>query len=327
MTLVMSLIHAPLAFHVGDRLVTRQEKGRREPWDPFANKSVLVLAQNGYMCISYSGLAYINGKPTDQWLAEAAAEQQAMPGVHGGLATHWDTTLMPRIGPILSRVRAALQTDFARQPLRYRRNGMDIVVAGWASRRQHRIDRQPRPFMLLLRHRGRPDSTLKIEQLPRYWDWSRQLRLCTIGADPGPAKTRLLQEAAQPVSRNQDDYEAMLVKCIRAVADDNDAVGKDCMSILMVRQGIFRVRFLPNLDADLDKKAAYTPWVIAPGVMWPPSVLYGGLPILDAPPYQVTFERVPPLPPSSQVGAYGQPRRPFSSGPAGGQQPAEGNQS
>ncbi len=128
MTLVMGLIHAPLAFHVGDRLVTNQEKGRREPWDPLANKSVLVLAQNGYMCISYSGLAYINGKPTDQWLAEAASDRQTIPGGRGGLMTLFDTTLMPRIGPALSRVRAAIETDFAKQPLRYRRNGMNMAL-------------------------------------------------------------------------------------------------------------------------------------------------------------------------------------------------------
>jgi hypothetical protein len=313
MTLVMSLIHAPIALHVGDRLVTQQEKGRRKEWDPLANKSVLVLAQNGYMCISYSGLAYINGKPTDQWLAEAASGQETITGVRGGPATLFSTTLIPRIGPALSRIRTAIQTDFASQPLRYRRNGMSLIVTGWIMRRRT-INRQPRPFMLKFRHNGRPGSTLVIEQLPRYWDWSRQVMLGTVGVDPGQAKTRVLREAAQPVSRSQDDYEAMLVTCIRAVADGNDAVGKDCMSILMVRQGIFRVRFLPNPDADLHRKAAYTPWVIGPGVMLPSSVLYGSLPTLWAGPYQVTFERVPPLPPSSTSGAYGQPRRPFRPG-------------
>ncbi len=311
MTLVMTLIHAPLAFHVGDRLVTQQEKGRREPWDPLTNKSVLVLASDGYMCISYSGLAYIGSKPTDQWLAEAACGRQTIPGVRGGLAPLFSTTLMPRIGPALLRVRAAIETDFATQPHRYRRNGMDVIIAGWIKRRRHSISRQPRPFMLRLRHRGRPRSTLEMEQLPRYWDWPRQVGLCTVGADPGPARTRLLGEVDQAGFLNEDEYEALLVKCVRAVAENNDAVGKDCMSILMGRQGPFRVCFLPNPDADLDRKAAYTPWVIGPGVMWPPSVLYGGLPTLDAPPYQVTFERVPPLPPSSSVGAYGQPRRPF----------------
>jgi hypothetical protein len=239
----------------------------------------------------------------------------------------FDTTLMPRIGPTLLRVRAAIETDFARQPARYRRNGMNIIVAGWIMRRRRASSREPRPFMLKLRHNGRPNSALVVDELPRYWDWSRQMRLGTIGVGPGEAKARLLQEAAQPADhRTQYDYEAMLVKCIRAVADESDAVGKDCMSVLMVRQGIFGVRFLPNPDADLERKAAYTTWVIGPGVMWPPSVLYGALPTLQAGPYQVTFERVPPLSPSSQVGAYGQPRRPFPSGLAGGQQPAEGNQ-
>ncbi len=314
MTLIMSLIHTPLAFHVGDRLVTNQEKGRRKTWDPLANKSVLVLAQNGYMCISYSGLAYINGKPTDQWLAEAAADRQTIPGVQGGLAARFDTTLMPRIGPALVRVRTAIETDFARQPVRYRRNGMRVIIAGWIMRRRRRLNRQPRPFMVRLRHLGRPGSTLKIDQLPRYWDWPRQAALWTVGADPGSAIIRLLQEIEQAGFLNEDDYEALLVKCIRAVAETDDTVGKDCMSILMGRQGPFRVRFLPNPDADLDRKAAYTPWVIGPGVMWPPSVLYGGLPTLQAGPYQVTFERVPPVPPSSRVGAYGQPRRPAPPG-------------
>jgi hypothetical protein len=174
----------------------------------------------------------------------------------------------------------------------------------------------PRPFMLRLRHNGRPNSVLVVDQLPRYWDWSRQMRLGTIGVDPGEAKARLLEEVAQPVNRRtQDDYEAMLVNAIRAVADEDDTVGKDCMSILMVRQGIFHVRFLPNPDADLHRKTSYTPWVVGPGVLWPAAVLYGGLSTLQAGPYQVTFERVPPLLPSSRVGAYGQPQRPFRPSP------------
>ena len=191
---------------------------------------------------------------------------------------------------------------------------MNIIVTGWIRRRRLTMNRQPRPFMLRLRHRGQPRSTLKIEQLPRYWDWSQQIGLCTAGADPAQAVARLQQDAAQPGIRNEDDYEAMLVTSIRTVAEENDTVGKDCMSILMGRLGPFRVRFLPNLDADLHRKAAYTPWVIGPGVMWPPSVLYGPPSVLHAGPYQVTFERVPPLPPSSSVGAYGQPRRPFPTG-------------
>jgi hypothetical protein len=138
MTLVMSLVHAPLAFHEGDRLITEPDKGRRKKWDPLTNKSVLVLAQNGYMCVSYSGLAYIDGKPTDQWLAEAASGRQTISGVAGGPATLYSTTLMPRIGPALSRIRTAIETDFASQPLQYR-----LTLLCWNRERCRSGPRQP----------------------------------------------------------------------------------------------------------------------------------------------------------------------------------------
>jgi hypothetical protein len=58
---------------------TEQRAAGLEEWDPLANKSILVSAQNGFMCISYSGLAYINGTPTDQWLAETASDRDGRP--------------------------------------------------------------------------------------------------------------------------------------------------------------------------------------------------------------------------------------------------------
>lgn len=50
---------------VGDRRLTVGE----DVWDPAANKSLVIAPTNGLMMLSYSGVAYIDGIPTDNWLA------------------------------------------------------------------------------------------------------------------------------------------------------------------------------------------------------------------------------------------------------------------
>jgi hypothetical protein len=52
-TLVLDMAVGSMVLHVGDRLLTRDDS----PWDPLANKSVVLLGSDGWACLSYSGLA------------------------------------------------------------------------------------------------------------------------------------------------------------------------------------------------------------------------------------------------------------------------------
>lgn len=85
MTLVLTLATPLAVVQASDRLVTLRPRHSGEaprPYDVLANKSILYQAQNALVTIGYSGIAFINGCPTDEWLAEQIWAQKLprMPG-------------------------------------------------------------------------------------------------------------------------------------------------------------------------------------------------------------------------------------------------------
>lgn len=71
MTLILTLVTPSQVLQVSDRLVTRGTSR----FDEFANKNVIFLAKNALVTIGYSGLAYLDGVPTDHWLAEQIVDE------------------------------------------------------------------------------------------------------------------------------------------------------------------------------------------------------------------------------------------------------------
>ncbi len=66
MTLILTLATPRYILQVSDRLVTRGDSR----FDPASNKIVIYHAKNALVAIGYSGLAYLEGVPTDQWIAQ-----------------------------------------------------------------------------------------------------------------------------------------------------------------------------------------------------------------------------------------------------------------
>jgi hypothetical protein len=66
MTLVLSVATPAYSLQVSDRLVS---KGG-EPFDPLANKNVVVRATDGLLVFGYTGLAFLDRMPTDTWIAD-----------------------------------------------------------------------------------------------------------------------------------------------------------------------------------------------------------------------------------------------------------------
>jgi hypothetical protein len=305
-TLVVGFAAGSGVLHVGDRFLTQAG----DPWDPYANKSVVVLGRDGWATVSYSGLAHIGGRLTDEWLAEVFSEWKPEPGFHGGVSTLIDSSLMPTLGPALRRLPEAIERDFGREPVQdSRRHGIGLLVCGFIMRR--RRSPRVRPFMTQYRHSGRAGAALDTETLPRIWRWSHEVWLDSVGVASGRQWDQLQAALERPGRENADSVEHLLIDHIRAeAARPGSIVGPNCMSIALSSQGHVRVRFLPA-PADAASAISFTPWIVAPGMVVPPLVLSGGLPQIHAGPYVVVFERQPPLPPSTISRMYGQPRKPL----------------
>src|SRR5262245_25800559 len=78
MTLILALTCPFHVFQVTDRLLTNVLENK--PFDPMANKNVIYRARDAIVCLGYTGIAYINAVPTDNWIA---AKLQGVPAVVG----------------------------------------------------------------------------------------------------------------------------------------------------------------------------------------------------------------------------------------------------
>ena len=67
MTLNLTLLTTTYVMQVSDRRLTDLLSGGE--FDAVANKNVVYLARDGIFTICYSGPAYLEGVPTDTWIA------------------------------------------------------------------------------------------------------------------------------------------------------------------------------------------------------------------------------------------------------------------
>ena len=306
MTLALSLLSGSALIHVSDRLVTAGGK----LWDPLANKSVVVLGADGLGCLAYSGAAHVGNQPTDQWLAELVSEMeiQSLTGPRGAPAMQFSPDFLPSLGLGLRRIAWAVEHTFPQQSAQRVQAGLNVLASGFVIRRSRSPRPRVRPFLNLYTYDGKAGAFTSHE-LPRYWEWHRRTSLGHVGVY-APEKAEVMSGLAGGV-KDQDDAESLLVECLRTVSSRDSGVGADCISVVMSPYGDdARVRFLPDPGND-QGQVAYTPWIIGPGAIVPPQVMWGSAsPRLQLAALPVVFDRVPPLPQRGAVGTFGQPRKP-----------------
>ncbi|MCB5362257.1 hypothetical protein H0484_00585 [Pusillimonas sp. CC-YST705] len=80
MTLILSLCRRDVVIHGSDRLLTLHPSG--EQHDTISNKTVVYEAFDGVFCVGYSGIAYLQNMPTDEWLIRRILEGRRENSVH-----------------------------------------------------------------------------------------------------------------------------------------------------------------------------------------------------------------------------------------------------
>src|SRR5208337_1465023 len=78
MSIVLTAACRLFTMQVSDRLITEirpadratNQPGASRPFDALSNKSIVFRAQNAIVSMAYVGSAYLDGKPTDEWIAE-----------------------------------------------------------------------------------------------------------------------------------------------------------------------------------------------------------------------------------------------------------------
>lgn len=126
MTLILGAVWRGRAIHASDRMLSVRNVGE---FDAHSNKTVVVCGSDCRIVLGYSGLAFLNGKPTDEFIAEAITGLSDLSG--GGSLMGWsDRGLHYRA--IRDRIERAIANAYTRLPRKTAEEYTTRVLAvGW----------------------------------------------------------------------------------------------------------------------------------------------------------------------------------------------------
>jgi hypothetical protein len=244
--------------------------GRRsyQRFDELANKCLIYGATDAIAFISYSGIAFVQHRPTDVWLAETLDADIAT-GPPSTLRIGGSTERPITIGAAMNRVANRLTEVLRAMPARQRSDGLTLQLVGWKWRRRRMFEM---PIMWHITNRGHGGETT-IYRLPRYWGWERhQARADAIGNRRTNPTQRFQRRVAGLTDLPADLAEQLLVETIREASTDRStggSIGADCISTVFgLSDAKARVRYLPASPSHATYDA-YSPWVVVPG--WAPA--------------------------------------------------------
>lgn len=303
LTLVFGLATHTFVQQVGDRKLT---KGTREH-DPQSNKSVIMLGSDGFICVSYSGLAYIQGKNTDLVLAELMAETKARPGRRPGTyVMAMGGQNASRVGLAISRLKHYLDSDFPRTIGRNGGHTFQLLITGFLGEPEA-LGRHVRPYVGRFDHKLSKNSHSRFQESPRAFPKDgRQFR-----AQIGQTRVSVIAELHEYLDSSEPKGSGDTLRAMRKAIEDtsrtNRSVGPDCLGITMSRWGHIYTTYMPQPTTD-SGQTCYTPWLISRNGFIPPQVITGNEPAFSLNGYTVGVGRIPPLQPSHLYTSGGQVR-------------------
>lgn len=268
MTLVLSVATPAYSLHVSDRLVSKSGA----PYDALANKTVVLRAIDGLLVLGYTGPAYMDGKPTDSWIASVVSRGSAVSDLG---AISYGEFAVSDVGSTLRTLSERLCAD------RYfLRLGGQLSAVGWqwSAKRERALVRN-----VLWRF-----SYGRWEQLvPRHLPERKKVfRMIATGnwALSAQAWKHLLDEVGA-AGGDWELVEDRLVKAIRQASTlTPGTIGPHCMSVLVTPWQFPNalIRFMPDsahTGSAFGQRVelAYSPWMVAPDAVLAPSVAVGGL--------------------------------------------------
>jgi len=267
---------------VSDRLVTRDSA----PLDFLSNKSLIIVAANGVVTLSYTGRAFLDAVPTDQWLAEVVRGKRFDRSRKPPAISFEQTLQVPDIGRNLERIRIAIQEIRLSAAIPTASIGkwygelFEIGFVGWQWYRKKRL----RPIVGSI-EKAAWSLSATIRYLPR-----SPLQCRRIGFTAVPAghvtRAELTSLYSQLGRLSEVDTESALVTQIRQISATTPIVGPDCMSVVMPRPGRapIRVKYFPVHQSAADLvgvkwrarlPVAFSPWILAPAACHAPSMVNG----------------------------------------------------
>ncbi|MGO4649982.1 hypothetical protein AB4305_34470 [Nocardia sp. 2YAB30] len=264
----LSAVTRGFVFHASDRLFTVEQRGQVKPWDPKANKTLVVVGDDCWLVLAYTGLAYLDKRPTDQFLAEAISGVPDLPG--GGLRfTHRPPGL--HYAEIVRRIADAVPAAYER--LSSDEKKVPLIVAGTGIQLTRPRNREL-TFKLGFSESGFDGGDAFTRRYPSIWSFS-----CIPAGDVNPAvhertRARLRDETHD----SPESFRKILVDSVQETAAHSKYVGQDVISVILRPDArLINVHFdpadpderitprtAPYEKEDRHKLEVYTPYVLLP---------------------------------------------------------------
>ena len=267
-----------------------------------------MLGSDGFMCVSYSGIAYMQGKNTDLILAELMAGTTAMPGPRlGSYAMSMGGRNASRVGLAISKLKHYIDDEFPRIVGRKSGYTLQLLITAFLGKPEPR-GRHVRPYVARFDHKVSKNSRARFQESPRFFPKGGNQFRAQIGQTQIPAVAKLHQLIDSSALRGSGDTLRAMRQAIEEASQQADSVGPDCLGVTMSRWGHIHTTYMPQPSSD-PGRACYTPWLISRSGFIPPQIITGREPAFSLNGYTVGVGRIPPLQPSDPYTSGGQARK------------------
>jgi hypothetical protein len=284
MTSILTAACPRYVVQVSDRRLSKVAGKNVSEHDASSNKTIVFRCSDAIVSIGYSGVGYIRGIPTDEWLAECLSGGTPIRRGHdrsGPVGLTIKAKPFKRdIGFALREVCASID---ACAEVHVQQHGLYITVAGWQQSR-----RGYRPIVVEI---GRPPGQkCSISQEARVWPRGTEFRTFAIGAqiDSAAFKGRFapFRGANGRLRINSDQVERVLADIVEQISRNDVTVGPDVMSVVLKRPdlGGGYSHFITPQPHQIGIESggtssniavAYSPWIIGPRSISAPSLEVG----------------------------------------------------
>lgn len=299
---------------VSDRKVTYPSG---HPFDDLSNKNIIYWARDALVSIGYTGMAYLENTPTDQWLVEKLSGHPYDTRIRPDLHIMGNKVLEPwrNIGQTLRLFRSELGRACSQARAPEQQYFLALAIVGWRLKWKRKSQFVSSPFVAeVIKAAG--SASVRVLMPPRRWYLGQMMMWETRRGHLTLEERHQLGDGlsiAHTDSLTKADYnEQVFTEAIRSVSARSPGVGPDCMSTLIPppKVGWIRVRYIPNESSPAHSSVAYSPWIVGPRNILAPSVMRGTGWNIPLGQFSVVLEGPQMVPPDDRVISWESQTRP-----------------
>lgn len=302
MTLIGTVCSASWMVQVSDRLLTKAG----DKFDPNSSKIVLYAARNAVVSIGYSGPAFLDNAPTDQWIANWLSNaNKARRNRRRARPSTRSRHLPPDIGWIIGLLRKGLFDAYERLPLGAK-PPLSVVISGWQWRGSDTARSKPILYELHVPPQFDPGYA-DVLAPERWWFLEAPPEFSLI-----PTQSERIRQAFEKrLGRFPEQHQALeaITDLIREQAASTKLVSHNCLRVELTHPRVGKaeisylraagegaaISMMTDPPAGMGKprklvlrlEPGYSPWIVSGGVVAAPMQLVGDME-MDFGPFKLT---------------------------------------